>query len=180
MEKRNAVLNAPMTRRGALQKIGGGFGLVGLSAMTCQSLANAATSAPAANPLSVKAPHYPAKAKNVIFLFLNGGVSHMDTFDPKPMLAKYHGKPLPGGNPATSNTTGNLMRSPFTFKKYGQSGIDVSEIFPLVGQCADDLCVVRSMYTETPTHEPSMLMLNCGTLQMGRPSLGSWLTYGLG
>ena len=97
MQKHYAVSNVPMTRRGALQKIGGGFGLVGLSAMTGQSLANAATSAPAANPLSVKAPHYPAKAKNVIFLFLNGGVSHMDTFDPKPMLDKYHGKPLPGG-----------------------------------------------------------------------------------
>src|SRR2546430_11630614 len=96
MEKRYAVLNAPMTRRGALQKIGGGFGLVGLSAMTGQSLAGAATSAPAANPLSVKAPHYPAKAKNVIFLFLNGGVSHMDTFDPKPMPDKDHGQPLPG------------------------------------------------------------------------------------
>jgi len=95
-----------MTRRRALERIGGGFGLVGLSAMTGQSLANAATtSAAAADPLSVKAPHYPAKAKNVIFLFLNGGVSHMDTFDPKPMLDKYHGKPLPGGNPATSNTT---------------------------------------------------------------------------
>src|SRR5690348_1913209 len=115
MERRNAVWNGTITRRGALQRIGGGFGLVGLSAMTAQSPASAATSNPAVDPLGVKAPHYPAKAKNVIFLFLNGGVSHMDTFDPKPMLDKYHGKPLPGGNPATSNTTGNLMRSPFTF-----------------------------------------------------------------
>jgi len=180
MKEHYASFSAPMTRRRALQRIGGGFGLVGLSAMTGESLLQAATSSPMPGPLNVKAPHYPAKAKKVIFLFLNGGVSHMDTFDPKPMLDKYHGKPLPGGNPATSNTTGNLMRSPFKFKKYGQSGIEVSEIFPLVGQCADDLCVIRSMYTETPTHEPSMLMLNCGTLQMGRPSLGSWLTYGLG
>ena len=177
MKQHQAEFQSPMSRRAALRRIGGGFGMVGFSALAGLQ---AASSTPAPGPLNVKTPHFPARAKNIIFLFLNGGVSHIDTFDPKPMLDKYHGQPLPGGNPQTSNTTGNLMRSPFKFQKYGQSGLEVSEIFPLVGECADDLCVIRSMYAETPTHEPSMLLMNCGTLQMGRPALGSWLTYGLG
>ena len=111
---------------------------------------------------------------------MNGGLSQVDSFDPKPMLDKYHGQPLPGGEVATERKTGRLMRSPFTFKKYGQSGIEVSELFPHVGGCADDICFIRSMYTDIPNHEPSMLMMNTGHTQVGRPSLGSWLTYGLG
>ncbi len=86
----------------------------------------------------------------------------MDTFDPKPMLDKFSGKPMPDGNLKTERKTGNLLRSPFTFKKYGQSGIEVSEIFPKLGACSDDLCVIRSMYTDRPNHEPSLLMMNCG------------------
>jgi hypothetical protein len=131
-------------------------------------------------PLTVKAPQFPAKAKHVIFLFLNGGMSQVDTFDPKPMLNKYHGQPRPGGNLRTENRTGTLMRSPFQFQRYGQSGIEVSEIFPQVGACIDDICVIRSMYTEVPNHTPALFMMNCGHLLAGRPSMGSWITYGLG
>ena len=105
---------------------------------------------------------HPARAKRVIFLFMNGGLSQVDSFDPKPMLDKYHGQPLPGGAVATERKTGALMRSPFAFKKYGQSGIEVSELFPHVGECADDICFIRSMYTDIPNHEPSMLMMNTG------------------
>jgi len=124
--------------------------------------------------------HHPARAKHVIFLFMNGGLSQVDSFDPKPMLDKYHGQPLPGGTIATERKTGALMRSPFAFKKYGHVGMDVSELFPHVGECADDICFIRSVYTDIPNHEPSMLMMNTGHTQVGRPSLGSWLTYGLG
>ena len=120
------------------------------------------------------------RAKRVIFLFMNGGLSQVDSFDPKPMLDKYHGQPLPGGSVATERKTGALMRSPFTFKKYGHCGMEVSELFPHVGAMADDICWIRSVYTDIPNHEPSMLMMNTGHTQVGRPSLGSWLTYGLG
>jgi hypothetical protein len=124
--------------------------------------------------------HHPARAKHVIFLFMNGGLSQVDSFDPKPMLDKYHGHPLPGGTVATERKTGALMKSPFTFQRYGKSGLEVSEIFPHVGSCADDICVIRSMHTDIPNHEPSLLMMNTGHIQVGRPSIGSWLTYGLG
>jgi hypothetical protein len=124
--------------------------------------------------------HHPARAKRVIFLFMNGGLSQVDSFDPKPALAKYDGQPLPGGTVATERKTGALMQSPFVFKKYGQCGMEVSELFPHVGECADDICWVRSVYTDIPNHEPSMLMMNTGFSQVGRPSIGSWVTYGLG
>src|SRR6185437_13886204 len=101
-------------------------------------------------------------------------------FDYKPSLEKYHGQPLPTGAVATERKTGTLLRSPFTFKKYGECGMDVSELFSNVGECADDICWIRSVYTDIPNHEPSMLMMNTGFSQAGRPSLGSWLTYGLG
>lgn len=120
------------------------------------------------------------RAKRVIFLFMNGGLSQVDSFDPKPALDKYHGQPLPGGLVATERKTGALMRSPFTFKKYGQSGMDVSELFPHVAECVDDICFIRSMNTDIPNHEPSMLMMNTGFSQAGRPGIGAWLTYGLG
>lgn len=123
---------------------------------------------------------FPARAKRVIFLYMNGGLSQVDSFDPKPALEKYHGQPLPGGSIATERKTGALLKSPFTFKKYGQCGMDVSELFPLVGECADDICWIRSMHTDIPNHEPSMLMMNTGFSQAGRPSMGAWLTYGLG
>ena len=111
---------------------------------------------------------------------MNGGLSTIDSFDPKPALEKYDGKPLPGGHINTERRTGELMKSPFKFKKYGQCGMDVSELWPHLGEVADDICWVRSVYTEIPNHEPSCLMLNTGANQAGRPSMGAWLTYGLG
>ena len=111
---------------------------------------------------------------------MNGGMSQVDTFDPKPMLAKYNGQAAPGGNPKTERKTGSLMQSPFAFRKCGQSGIEVSEIFPKIGDRIDDICVIRSMYTDIPNHEPSLQMMNCGENLQSRPSMGSWLLYGLG
>ena len=111
--------------------------------------------ADAINPLAAKIPPLRARAKRVIHIFLNGGASHVDTFDPKPTLEKFAGKPMPGGQILTQRKTGNLMKSPFTFQKYGKSGIEMSELWPHLGSVADDICVVRSMYAEIPNHEPS-------------------------
>ncbi|MDQ6704346.1 MAG: DUF1501 domain-containing protein [Acidobacteriota bacterium] len=163
-----------MTRRELLATMGTGFGMAGLANVLQASMPVNA------NPLAPKAPHFAPKAKNVIFLFLNGGPSQVDTFDPKPMLDKYDGTPMPDGNLKTERKTGNLLKSPFTFKKYGQSGIEVSEIFPKLGECIDDVCVIRSMYTDRPNHEPSLFLMNSGDKMPGRPSMGSWITYGLG
>ena len=123
--------------------------------------------------------HHPPKAKRVIFLFMNGGLSQVDSFDHKPALDKFHNQPIPS-EIKTERKTGALMRSPFSWKKYGQCGMEVSELFPHVGAMSDDICFIRSMHTDIPNHEPSMLMMNTGFSQAGRPSLGSWLTYGLG
>jgi uncharacterized protein (DUF1501 family) len=158
----------PTSRRQLLRSVGTGFGIVGLGSLLAEQARGAA------------GPHFAPRAKRVIFLFLNGGPSQVDTFDPKPMLTKYHGKPLPAGNLKTERKTGNLLKSPFQFKRYGQSGIEISEIFPKLGECIDDVCVIRSMHTDRPNHEPSLFMLNTGAPLPGRPSLGSWLTYGLG
>jgi len=161
-----------ISRRDWLKTMGAGFGMTAFA-----SLAGAAMSS---DPLAPKPPHFPAKAKHVIFLFLNGGPSQVDTFDPKPMLEKYSGKPMPSGNLKTERKTGNLLKSPFEFHRCGESGIEVSEIFPRLGARIDDCCVIRSMYTDRPNHEPSLLLMNTGEKQVGRPSMGSWLTYGLG
>ena len=107
-------------------------------------------------------------------------MSHIDTFDPKPMLTKHDGEPMPGPKVQTDRASGNLMRSPFAFRKHGQSGTEVSEIFPRVGSVIDDICVIRSMYSDNGNHGPSLLMMNSGHGLTGRPSMGSWLTYGLG
>src|SRR5512145_479971 len=170
----------PVTRREALCRIGGGFGMMAFAGLVSRSLSAAELEQ---KPKAVAASgglHHPARARHVIFLFMNGGLSQVDSFDPKPMLTKYHGQPLPGGTVATERKTGALLKSPFTFTKYGKSGLEVSELFPHVGACADDICVIRSMHTDIPNHEPSMLMMNTGHIQVGRPSLGAWLTYGLG
>jgi hypothetical protein len=124
----------PATRREALRRIGSGFGMVGLA-----SLLAAETNS--VSPLAAKQPHFPARAKRVIFLFMNGGMSQVDTFDPKPMLDKYNGQPRPGGNLRTERKTGNLMKSPFRFERHGQSGIEVSEIFPKIGSMAPMISV---------------------------------------
>jgi hypothetical protein len=172
----------PLNRREALCRIGGGFGMMAFAGLVGESIVRA--SGPEAfeqdGSIAPRKLDHPARAKRVIFLFMNGGLSQVDSFDPKPMLDKYHGQPLPGGDVATERKTGALMRSPFTFKKYGQCGMDVSELFPNVGAMADDICWIRSVYTDIPNHEPSMLMMNTGHTQVGRPSIGAWLTYGLG
>ena len=121
----------------------------------------------------------PRKAKRVIHLFMNGGPSQVNTFDPKPSLDKYNGKPIPLQLP-TERKTGAAMASPFKFKKYGQSGIEVSDLFAHVGECIDDICVIRSMHADVPNHEPSLMLMNCGEARQARPSVGSWLLYGLG
>ena len=131
------------------------------------------------NPMFPKPPHFAPRAKAVIHLFMNGGPSHIDTFDPKPELTKLHGKSLPS-NLRTERETGTAYQSPFQFQKYGQSGIEVSELFSHVGESIDDICVIRSMHANVPNHEPSLLLMNCGESQLVRPSMGSWVTYGLG
>jgi len=161
----------PVTRREALRRVGNGFGMMAFAGMLGRSL-NAADGAAKLD--------YPQRVKRVIFLFMNGGCSSVDSFDPKPMLDKYDGQPLPGGEVKTERRTGELMKSPFKFKKYGQYGMDVSELWPHVGEVADDICWIRSVYTDIPNHEPSCLMMNTGANQQGRPSIGAWLTYGLG
>ncbi len=169
----------PLTRRQALRTMGSGFGMMAFANMIGSSIARAGAVA-GSDGLRLPKPHHEPKAKNIIFLFMNGGVSAIDCFDPKPMLAKYDGKPLPSGSVKTERKTGNLMKSPFEFKKYGESGMDFSELWPHVGECADDICMIRSMTTAIPNHEPSLLMMNTGHIQPGRPAIGSWLTYGLG
>lgn len=162
----------PWSRRELLTRTGAGFGALGLGQML---------GAPKdGSSLSQKPAHFPAKAKHVIHLFLNGGPSQVDTFDPKPLLTKFHGTPAPGGNLKTERKTGNLMKSPFEFKRCGQSGVELSEIFPKLGERMDDICVIRSMYIELPNHEPSLFMFNTGHMLAGHPSMGAWFTYGLG
>jgi hypothetical protein len=166
----------PLTRRQALKTMGCGFGYLSLASLVGESLARAESASDRASWMITDKP----KAKHVIFLFMNGGMSQIDSFDYKPALEKYHGQPMPGGDLQHERKTGNLMKSPFTFKKYGKSGIEVSEIFPNLGECVDDMCFVRSVYTEIPNHEPALEMMNTGANFAGRPSMGSWLTYGLG
>ena len=132
------------------------------------------------NPWTPKPPHFAPKAKHVIVVFLQGGLSQIDSFDYKPMLEKYDGKPLPYETPRTEFATGNLMKSPFSFKKYGKLGIEVSELFPHTAKVIDEFCIVRSMISDIPNHGPSVLMMNTGSVRAGRPSMGSWVVYGLG
>jgi hypothetical protein len=153
---------------------------MGMGALSLAELFSTAGGTPEGlNPLTPRAPHFAGKAKRVIHFFLNGGASHVDTFDPKPKLAEYAGKPLPVTF-RTERKTGAAFPSPFKFKKYGQSGIEVSEIFSRIGAYADDLAVIRSMQANLPNHEPSLMLMNCGDAVMSRPSVGSWVTYGLG
>jgi hypothetical protein len=175
-----------LSRRELLSRCGMGLGTLGLASL----LGDAGLLTPAArasdvvtggNPLAPRSGHFPARAKRVVHFFLNGGPSHVDTFDPKPKLAEYAGKPLPdGASLKTERKTGGALPSPFKFNRFGQSGLEVSELFPHVGRCADELCVIRSMKAEVPNHEPSLMLMNCGDAQLARPSMGSWITYGLG
>ncbi len=154
---------AQMTRRDALHRLSAGFGAIGLAGML------------GAAPKQQITP----KAKRVIFLFMNGAPSHIDTFDPKPALKKYEGQ-QPSGKLYKAPKTSGFMSSPLRFEKRGQSGIEVSESLPALGSIIDDCCVIRSMHTNVPNHEPALLMMNTGNIQPIRPSLGSWVLYGLG
>ncbi|HEY1186844.1 MAG TPA: DUF1501 domain-containing protein [Gemmata sp.] len=162
-----------------LARCGTGLGTVALVGVLADDGSVARASDPT-DPLAVKKPHFAAKAKHVVHLFMNGGPSQVDTFDPKPALDKYHGKPIPSGNLRTERKTGAAMKSPFAFKKYGRSGIEVSDLFRRTAAHIDDMCVIRSMRADVPNHEPSLLLMNCGDGRQPRPSLGSWVTYGLG
>jgi hypothetical protein len=166
------------TRRDFLCRSGMGMASLGVAGLMASG--GMLDAAEPVTPLTPKAPPLPAKAKRVIHLFMNGGPSHVDTFDPKPSLDKYAGKALPRENPKTERKTGAAFASPFKFKKYGESGIEVSDIFPHVGECIDDVAVIRSMHADVPNHEPSLLLMNCGEARLVRPSMGSWVTYGLG
>ena len=172
-------------RRQALRSFANGFGMLGLAGLLAEEARAVEPGTrpliDAADPLAVRPPMFPAKAKRVIFLFMSGGPSHLDTFDPKPRLDADNGKPLPFEKPHLERTkTGNLLKSPFKFAKHGQSGIDVSELFPNVATHVDDLCVVRSMVADNINHNGACLQMNTGEQAFSRPSMGSWLTYGLG
>ena len=176
-------------RRALLSRIGTGMGTLGLAGiLQADGLLANDTSKPLVgdvkpsngNALAIQPPHFAPKAKRIIHLFMNGGPSQVDTFDPKPMLEKYHGERPPGADLKTERGTGGLLKSPFKFTNCGESGLPVSEIYAEVGKCIDDICVIRSMHTDVPNHEPSLLMMNSGITQPTRPSMGSWLCYGLG
>ncbi len=170
----------PLNRRDMLARMGAGLGTLGLVGMLADDGLLASENAAAISPLAPKASHFAGKAKHVIHIYLNGGPSQIDTFDPKPLLNQYNGQPLPMGNLTTERHTGAAMGSPFKFQKYGQSGIEISEIFAKTAAHVDDLCFIRSMHANTPNHEQSMRLMNCGDERLSRPSMGAWVTYGLG
>ena len=162
-----------LSRRSLLRRSALGFGSLGLYSLLEESNSLAGTTP--GGPLASKQPHFAPRAKRIIFLFMHGGVSHVDTFDPKPRLDTDNGKPLPIKRSLTFNAkeAGGLMRSPWEFKQRGESGIPVSELFPEVASCADDLCVIRSMVGEGVDHGAAMLQLFTGTFSFSRPSMGA-------
>ena len=176
-----------LTRREMLQASSIGFGNLALLTLLAEEAradgsAKAKAGAHAApNPLAQKPPMFAPHAKRVIFVFLHGGPSQVDTFDSKPLLTRDHGKPLPFDKPrVVSSPTGNLLKSPWEFKRYGKSGIEVSDLFPTLGGCVDDLCFINSMYGSNSRHGGALLELHTGSDTFVRPSMGSWITYGLG
>jgi hypothetical protein len=174
----------PYSRREMLRRAGLGFGTWALLDLLGRDAARAATTGPG-NPLAAKTPPLPARAKRVIFLFMQGGPSHIDTFDPKPLLNKLHGKPLPAsaveGFPLQfTKPDAAVLGSPQSFSKCGHSGIEIADTYPNLQKCADDLAVVRSCHHESFNHAPAQYMLSTGFSRMGRPCLGSWTVYGLG
>jgi hypothetical protein len=178
MSDRHACHNfmTARTRRDLLAQSANGFGLIALASLLGEGEARAE-----ANPLAPKKPHFAPKAKRVIFLFMHGGPSQVDTFDPKPALTRDSGKPFPGKRPrVVFAQTGNLMKSPWEFRRYGRSGIEVSDLFPEVGACVDDLCVLRSLHADNTAHGGALLQLHTGSDTFVRPSMGSWIVYGLG
>jgi hypothetical protein len=173
-------LSTSLNRRDVLRGSANGFGAIALQHL----LAKTGVAAPRLNPLAAKPPHFAPKAKSVIFLFMVGAPSHIDTFDPKPALKKFEGQKLPEsyGKIISQFTEGNtpLLSSPWQFKQHGQSGMPVSSLYPHLAECVDDICFVRSFYTESVVHAPAMYQVHTGRILMGYPSMGSWITYGLG
>jgi hypothetical protein len=166
-----------------LSTVANGFGLLGLAGLVAEAPAREASPnrASAGNPLALKPTHHAPKARRVIFLFMNGGPSHVDLLDPKPRLTSDHGKPLPFEKPKLSRTTTeNLMASPYRFARHGESGIAISDLLPNLASCVDDLCVIRSMVADNINHPNACLQMFTGEQIFSRPSLGSWLLYGLG
>ncbi|MAI73586.1 MAG: sulfatase [Rhodopirellula sp.] len=164
------------SRRDLLRRAATGFGTIGLCG-ALQSGRGATT--PSDDKIAPQLVHHPARAKRIIFLFMNGAPSHVDTFDPKPMLAKHEGE-SPSEDIAGKNRAAGYMPSPFKFAAHGDSGVVMSELLPKLAKHADDLCVIRSMHTDVPNHEPGLLLMQSGHQQPTRPSMGSWLSYGLG
>lgn len=174
---------AKPSRRQLLQSTSAGW--LALAGLVGQRDADAASRRTDESPLAEKSPHFPGRVKRIIHLFMNGGPSQMDTFDPKPELTRLNGQPLPDSireqlQPTQRNRVGDIFGSPFTFSRHGESGLPVSDLFPNVAHHADDLCVIRSMQGEIANHTPGLLLTNCGHSTLPRPSLGSWLLYGLG
>ncbi|HEX3872037.1 MAG TPA: DUF1501 domain-containing protein [Pirellulales bacterium] len=180
----------PLSRRQALQRVGLGFGSIALSTLlaelgyTANDASNPASDAESAglsgSSLAPKPPQFAPRAKRIIHVFANGGPSQIDTFDPKPELKKYHGKLLASELKGDKRVGGAGFASPFKFAKHGKSGLDVSELFPNIARHVDDMCVIRSMVTDIPNHEQAFMMMNCGDFGQPKPSVGSWVLYGLG
>lgn len=187
-DQSQGISSMSWNRRQWLSRAGAGAGMLGLAALLQDdrllgNAAYAATSGKALNPLAPKAPHFPAKAKRAIWLFINGGPSHVDTWDYKPELVKRDGQELPGFDRFTgffANAVGPLMKSPFQFAQYGQCGKWVSEIFPNLSKHVDKMAFIHSGHTKSNNHSPALFMMNTGFTQMGYPCVGSWVTYGLG
>jgi len=167
----------PLSRREALVRTGMGLGWLGAASLLQPESASAASVA--ATAMAPRPPHFPARARAVIHIFANGGPSHLDTFDRKVALEQYAGREIPN-KLATERQTGAALPSPFAFARHGESGLEVSELFPHVARHADRLLVVRSMHADVPNHEPSLMLMNCGDPRLVRPSAGAWVTYGLG
>src|ERR1700730_13300308 len=170
------------SRRKFFQECAGGIGMIALSQLLEREGRGAA---PEVNPLAPRKPHFAPKAKNVIFMFMEGGPSQIDLFDPKPELEKWSGKPLPAEMTkdlrlAFTKPDAAVLASPRTFQPYGKSGIQFSDYIPNIGACADDICLVRSMFTDAFNHHPGQLLLFGGSIQVGRPTAGAWVLYGLG
>ncbi|MBM3955148.1 MAG: DUF1501 domain-containing protein [Planctomycetes bacterium] len=168
-----------LTRRDALVRTGLGIGWLGASDLLTGTAAGDGGGPAAPRSLAPRPPHFAARARAVIHLFANGGPSHLDTFDRKTALEKYAGQEVPGRLP-TERRTGAALPSPFAFARHGDSGLEISDLFPSVARHADRLLVVRSMHADVPNHEPSLMLMNCGDGRLVRPAAGAWVTYGLG
>ncbi|NUN95024.1 MAG: DUF1501 domain-containing protein, partial [Candidatus Omnitrophica bacterium] len=178
-------LKQAVTRRYFFQECGVGIGKIALAALLGGKSLSALAGPSPASPLAPKPPHFPPNAKRVIYLFMAGGPSQLDLFDPKPALVKYDGKPVPAEvvkdqRYAFIERNASLMASPFDFKPHGQSGAVLADVLPHLAEVVDEICLIRSMHTDAFNHAPAQIFMNTGSQQLGRPCMGSWVTYGLG